>query len=322
MLHVYFKKGILFTGLMLLSISVFAMPNQQASINEFIKYMVQHDHYPKQQLTHLLQQQKPNQHILNIEYKPYEKQSWPIFKKLHFTSLRVQQGVQFFHKHQHVLMQMQKQYGVDPYVITAILGFESGYGQDIGHFRALDSLYTLGFYYPPRAHYFSKELESLLLLARDWHKPVQTIESSFDGGLGMAQFMPDKYRQEAVAYKADHYPDLLHNANDAIMSIATYLKDAGWQKHGWMIKPVLVQAYVLTPICNKKLRAASQLTGQGFIVPKAWHIQKAGCAHLEDNQQTDYWLLGPNYYVIKRYNPDLYYALIIKNLSDAIHQNS
>ncbi|HAY93239.1 lytic murein transglycosylase, partial [Shewanella sp.] len=39
----------------------------------------------------------------------------------------------------------------DPQIIVAIIGIETFYGQFTGNYPVIDSLYTLGFHYPPRA---------------------------------------------------------------------------------------------------------------------------------------------------------------------------
>lgn len=302
--------------------AAFALPQ---NMENFITYMHKQHGFSEQYLTEVLAQQKPDQNILTIEHRPYEHKTWPEFHKGLITQNRIKQGVIFFNQHKEVLLQAQKKYHVDPYVITAIIGFESTYGKNAGHHQALNSLYTLGFYYPPREKYFQKQLENLFLLAREWHRPVQSIQSSFDGGLGMPQFMPDMYRKVAIAYHNDQFPDLIHNTNDAIFSVASYLHRAHWQTKSFIAEPMQVRAQVLEPHCHyqhKPTYNMQELRQDGFVIAHKLPQNKVGCISLEDEETTDYWAIGDNFYAIQKYNPQIYYVLIVNDLSKAIQKST
>jgi len=313
----YFKAAMVLIGVQFLS-TTFSLPD---NVQYFVNKM--HDQYgfSKAALTKTLSQQKPNQSILKIEHRPYQHKPWPVFRDGLITKKRIHEGASFFRLHRQALLRAQRKYHVDPYVITAIIGFESTYGKNKGHYQALNSLYTLGFNYPKREKYFQKELCSLFLLARDWHKPVGSIKSSFDGGLGMPQFMPDMYRKMARAAKPKQFPDLINNPDDAIESVAYYLQQSHWDEKGFIARPIQLTASVMQPSCHYQKKAnysIASLEKDGFSVPKKTNNQKVGCVSLEDKETTDYWVIGNNFYAIQKYNPQIYYVLIVNQLSDSI----
>ena len=75
---------------------------------------------------------------------------------------------------------------------------ETYFGTRMGKYRVLDALATLAFAYPPRAKFFSGELEQFLLLTRDMGLDPLTVKGSYAGAMGAPQFMPSNYRRYAV----------------------------------------------------------------------------------------------------------------------------
>ncbi len=83
--------------------------------------------------------------------------------------------------------------GVPEEVIVAIIGIETIYGRNTGRFDTLAALATLAFDYPPRAELFRRELEALLLLARDEGRDPVSYRGSYAGALGLPQFLPSQH---------------------------------------------------------------------------------------------------------------------------------
>jgi len=54
-----------------------------------------------------------------------------------------------------------------PSYVVAIIGVETRYGGYLGKHRVIDALATLAFDYPRRSKFFTGELESFLIMARD-----------------------------------------------------------------------------------------------------------------------------------------------------------
>ena len=92
---------------------------------------------------------------------------WFEYRNIFLTEERIAAGVRFWTEHAETLEQIAERYGVAPEMIVAIVGIETYFGTRMGRYRVLDALATLAFAYPPRAAFFTSELESFLLLTRE-----------------------------------------------------------------------------------------------------------------------------------------------------------
>ena len=128
------------------------------------------------------------------------------------------------------LERAEREYGVPPEYIVAIIGVETFYGRNTGRWRVIDALTTLAFDYPPRAEFFRNELEQYLLLARDAGIDVFSVRGSYAGAIGIPQFMPGSTRRYAVDFDGNGAIDLRRSPADAIGSVANFLKQHGWQR--------------------------------------------------------------------------------------------
>ena len=161
----------------------------------------------------------------------------------------------YMQKHGAELDRVEKAYGVDSRVITAILLVETGLGQNVGKRSTLNSLSTLAsLMYPDvrRAFYkeipdakrppknkFEKaakrrskwaygELKAFLKHAyQEGFDPAQ-IPGSFAGAMGYAQFMPSNILAYGKDGNGDGTIDLLTHP-DSMASIANFLKRHGWK---------------------------------------------------------------------------------------------
>lgn len=300
---------------------VFANDAQQ---QQFITNVARQYHLPTKQLYFVLSHAKYLPSIIKKITSPYEKLPFDVYNKRLLTPVRIDQGSAFWKKHQDTLALAEKKYGVDPSVIIAILGVETLYGQREGNYSVLDSLYTLSFFYPPRHRFFSHELaEYLAMCAKQGISPF-TVKGSYAGAFGMPQFMPSSYRAYGVDYSKDHHIDLMHNTDDAIMSVANFLAKAGWQRS----QPIAsqIESHSQIPAQYISARATpnttiSQLEKHGIYSKiSTSKKQPASIIALNDQEQTEYWLAFPNLKSIMRYNPSLNYAMTVYQLSEAIRE--
>src|SRR3546814_473402 len=129
---------------------------------------------------------------------------------------------------------MAKMFRVPPSIFGAIIGVETMYGRNTGNFRVLDALATLGFSYPDpsrpeRSQLFRDQLADLIQL--DYEKKLSATEvmGSFAGAIGLPQFMPGSLIRYAADGDNDGRIDLRYSVDDAITSVARFLR-----LHGWM----------------------------------------------------------------------------------------
>ena len=142
---------------------------------------------------------QPQPKIIDAMNRPLEKVApWWQYRERFITTERIAQGVEFWGEHKDSLERLSAQYKVSPEYVVAILGVETMYGRNTGHYRVIDSLATLAFDYPPRHVYFTKELEQFLILARDNKLDPLVLTGSYAGAMGAPQFMPSSYRHYAV----------------------------------------------------------------------------------------------------------------------------
>ena len=124
-------------------------------------------------------------------------------------------------------------------MIVAIVGIETYFGTRMGRYRVLDALATLAFAYPPRAPFFTSELESFLLLTREEDVEPTAALGSYAGAMGAGQFIPSSYRAYAVDGDADGKRDLWSNWNDVLGSVANYFAEHGWRAGEPVMQPAI-----------------------------------------------------------------------------------
>ena len=253
------------------------------------------------------------------------------------TSYRIKKGIEFKNKHTDILAQAEKEYSVDRHIITAIIGIESNYGAYLGKHNTLGALSAITFsntdparmitissidpisqeiIFPKisRQSFFQNELQHLLAIASQSDISLQTLTGSWDGGFGLAQFMPSSYQAYAIS-KKNHTPDLF-DPEDAIYSIANYLS----QKGLWTPGPIAIQ---LTP----SEQISSALNNEDIIpysddlgLEYNDHLRKKIYKLKQGDGSFEYWLTYHNFDAIRTYNTRAYYALGVKLLADAIHE--
>lgn len=263
------------------------------------------------------------QDIIDAMTRPYEAKPWHQYRGLFLTATRITGGVAFWQTHRALLEQAQARYGVPPEIVVAIIGVETQYGRNLGRYRVLDALATLGFAYPPRSAFFLGELEHFLALTQEEHlDPRQTL-GSYAGAMGMGQFIPSSYRSYAVDFDGDGQRNLWQPA-DAIGSVANYFARHGWQKDGLVAFP----AQATTPAA-KALGSQKRETPHTVASLKQAGVRSeanlpanspANLLMLDQVDGPEYWVSLPNFYVITRYNHSVLYAMAVFQLSQEIRR--
>lgn len=298
-------------------------PNAQ----QFIDKMVNKHGFDHQQLQEILSQAKRLDSVLRLmdnqapttSVKPPSgpNGAWLRYRKKFITPDNVQNGVVFWNQYEDALNRAWQVYGVPPEIIVGIIGVETRWGRVMGKTRILDALATLSFNYPRRAEYFSGELETFLLMARDEQDDPLNLKGSFAGAMGYGQFMPSSYKQYAVDFSGDGHINLWDPV-DAIGSVANYFKAHGWVKGDQVAVMANGQAPGL-PNGFKTKYSISQLAAAGLTPqqPLGNH-QQASLLRLDVGTGYQYWYGLPNFYTITRYNHSTHYAMAVWQLGQAV----
>lgn len=137
------------------------------------------------------------------------------YKQILGFEAKKQRIVTFIQEHQSVLEDAEKQYDIPKFVIAAILGVESDFGQNVGSynpFNAYVSMYAENY----RADFALAQLEELIKFTNRHEIDPMELKSSYAGAMSYAQFIPYSLNQWFVG--ADIWD--MHNN---IYSIGNYL---------------------------------------------------------------------------------------------------
>lgn len=308
------------------SAPAFADYSQHPQAAAFIDEMVKQHGFKRDEMQQWLTRAERQQSVLDAIARPAEKaKPWKDYRKLFVTADRIQQGVAFWRDHAAVLARAERTSGVPAAIIVSIIGIETRYGRNTGNYRVLDALTTLSFDYPPRADFFRTQLVEFFLMAREQKMAPDRVLGSYAGAMGFGQFMPSSYRKYAVDFDGDGEVDIVNDIDDAIGSVANYLKGYGWQPGG----PVVVKAQLQTPeplpdgLLREVLEPLTTLADYKrkaiFSLTPLADNTKAALFMLEGDNGNEYWLALNNFYVITRYNRSQMYSMAVVQLSDEIN---
>ncbi len=299
-----------------------------AQIEEFITMMAEKHQFDPDFIKQTLNGANKNQTILEAIAKPWEAKPWHQYFPIFLTEKRLAKGLAFWQEHQEDLQRAEQETGVPAQIIVAIIGVETFYGTYKGKYSVLDALYTLGFYYPPRATFFKSELAEYFLLTREEGFDLADVKGSYAGAMGWGQFISSSYRHYAVDFDGDGVRDLLNNPTDAIGSVANYFKRHGWQSG----EPIAFKATVATSsnkvddLVSKSLKYKhtwQELSDAGVRLDDKTSLsaqQSVKLLAFEQPDNTEYWVGLPNFYTITRYNHSPLYAMAVFQFSQQLQQ--
>jgi len=262
---------------------------------------------PYNYVENALKNAKVNSEIIKFMTTPAESQPWQHYKKIFVNERRIQKGKKFYHKYEKTLERAEREFFVPSKIIAAILGVETNFGNYSPQFNPLDSLYTLATGYPRRSAYFESELGYLLRYAYKNNVKLPDIKSSYAGAIGLPQFMPSNIAKYAVDFDNDGKIDLINSVEDAVGSIANYLKQHGWEYP----KPTAVSVANVKQNLLDKWMSISELKRHGVSFPFNLSNHKVKIIKVDET----YWATFPNFYTLRKYNSSDKYALSVLLLS-------
>ncbi|HET7134824.1 MAG TPA: lytic murein transglycosylase B, partial [Casimicrobiaceae bacterium] len=304
----------------------------RSDVREFIAELVRDEHFSRARLVRWFRNARYQPAIIDAMDRPLvAPPKWYEYAPRFLTQERVERGVAFWQAHDAALSRAEREFGVPPEIVVAIIGVETFYGRNTGGYRVMDALTTLAFDYPRRAQFFRGELRQYLLLARDEKFSPLAHKGSFAGAFGVPQFMPGSVRRFAVDFDGDGRIDLWDSGDDAIGSVANYLA-----RHDWLRGQPIWSKAMIAP---SQFDAILQRLDGGMSERRplaAWNDDGVAAERLPDPMSSepvgllllegagdgdaaqDLYVVFPNFYVITGYNKSRLYAAAVTSLADAI----
>jgi membrane-bound lytic murein transglycosylase B len=290
----------------------------------FAERMAKDHGFDRDALTSVLESAVIDQKIIDAISRPAERVvPWHEYRNIFVTDKRIAAGVQFWQENADAVQRITADYGIAPEMVVGIIGVETFFGQIVGRYRVIDALSTLAFAYPPRAKFFTSELESFLLLAREEGVDAREPLGSYAGAMGRGQFIPSSFRAYAVDANGDGRRDIWTDWEDVIGSVANY-----FEKHGWREgQPVAVRATRSAAFSgaepSNKLDLSSTVgaladAGYEFSTTLPASAPAAVFSFEAEGGGSEYWVGLRNFEVITRYNRSAKYALAAHQLAQAI----
>lgn len=300
---------------------------EREDVKAFIEFAVETSELNENEIKNYLAQAVPSKKAETArQNQPEVKATWNRYRNRYLTSSRINNGVKFVKEHFEILDSVEKDFGVSKYYIASIIGCETNYGNYLGTYNPLDTIFTRAF--EPKSTYWQKQLIELFILSKKYNLDPKSIKSSWSGALGLGQFIPSSYNAYGVDYDGDGIVDMYNSRNDGIASVANYLRENGWQKSSTAVLEVNVsQKYqdlededisaLELPFNLNNFRtkiSANDLIDQGFEIDKNI-AEKISPLLVYEQGQTKLYLGFDNFRVITKYNRSSKYALAVHQLA-------
>ena len=282
--------------------------------------------------------------IIELMTRPAERKPWLQYRDIFLTETRTAKGVEFLTSNADVLNRAYEHYGVPPHIVTAIIGVETNYGGNMGTYRVIDALSTLGFDYPRRAAFFREQLKTFFVLACEERiipfdkntscrresgalasgdgRMINELVGSYAGAMGYGQFIPSSYRSFAIDFDGDGIRDIWGNTEDAIGSVANYFAEHGWRNDALVLEAVELDLTndALVTMANEELRPNRTIGEwkQLGVRSAANEESMAALFGFETEGGIEYLLGFNDFYVITRYNHSRLYARAVYLLAEDI----
>ncbi len=249
----------------------------------------------------------------------FNEQLWQYINR-RVSDWRLTAGKEALHKNEALFARIERDYGVERGTLLALWGVESAYGDPLvqqNHMRPVfPSLAALAWNEPRRRTYWETELiNALRIVDRGWSTPEE-MRGSWAGAMGHTQWMPEVWLNVGTDYDGDGRVSPFGKPDDALGSTARYLVNRGKyvrnQHWGYEVRAGGAGGDASRTFAAWQAAGVTRADGQPFPQPNAsaklWTPVSGGPS----------FLLGPNFYAVRSYNPSMNYALAIVHLGDRI----
>jgi membrane-bound lytic murein transglycosylase B len=290
----------------------------------FVDEMASKYEFDRDELVGWLSQTEIREDIIDAINRPKENLPWYEYRKLFVNDDRARKGLEFWKANAEALFRAESDFGVPPEIVTSIIGVETRYGRQGGRYRILDALVTLTLRFPERSDFFRNELSEFLLLARELGVSPLSLKGSYAGAMGAPQFISSSYRRFAVDFDGDHRRNLIGSIDDAIGSVANFLKQHGWRRGEPIVGDVKLNGSMYAWLENNGSEpriSLRYLSRYGIVPAKPVDDRQLAALITLDGENGPIHRLGyNNFYVITHYNRSKNYSMAVVELSEIIHR--
>ncbi len=251
----------------------------------------------------------------------FNEQLWQYINR-RVSDWRLAAGKEALRKYGDLFTRIERDYGVERGTLLALWGVETAYGDPLvqqNHMKPVfPSLAALAWNEPRRRGYWETELiNALRVVQKGWGTPDE-MRGSWAGAMGHTQWMPEVWLNLGFDYDGDGRVSPFGKPDDALGGSARYLVSRG--------------KYQRDQHWGYEVRGGGGSGSKSYAAWSAAGVTRAdGKPFPRPNDKAQLWtpvpggptfLLGPNFYAVRSYNPSMNYALAIVHLGDRIQGGS
>jgi peptidoglycan lytic transglycosylase B len=263
-------------------------------------------------------------YALNRDQPEFNEQLWQYLNR-RVSDWRIITGKDRAKSYAQLLDRIERDYGVDRFIMLALWGIESSYGDVITNAKymrpVIPALVALAWGEPRRRGYWEQELiNALVIVERGWAEPKDMI-GSWAGAMGHTQWMPEVWLHLGVDYDHGGRPSPFGPPDDALAGTARFLVERGHYERGqaWGFEVRLPGGFKLAR-AHGAWRTYAKWHDLGLLRADGSAFARAG-----DQAQLAVpvdggpaFMLGRNFFAVKTYNPAFSYALAVVHLADRV----
>ncbi|GLK70816.1 lytic murein transglycosylase [Ancylobacter dichloromethanicus] len=265
---------------------------------------------------------KPDMSIMKkLETQPEFSRTAGDYVDMLVSETRIRKGREAMAQNAAVFAEVERNYGVDRYVVAAIWGIETNYGSARGSYPVIEATATLACVGRRKA-YFRDEFVAALRIVDRGDIPESHLRGSWAGAFGLTQFMPTAFQRDAVDFDRDGHRNVVDSVADAMGSTANKLKRGGWQPgRSWGYEVVLPRRFDYLLADKNKRKTMREWAALGIHRPEGRPMppgKETAYLLLPAGAKGPAFLMTGNFKAILSYNPADAYALAIGHLADRL----